>query len=40
MRESQSNFKAHIDNVQSKQSKIAKKIEILFKLNKTLTSNA
>ena len=35
--DSQLNFKSHIDNVQSK---IAKGVGILFKLNKILTSNA
>ena len=35
--DSQLNFKSHIDNVKSK---IAKGVEILFKLNKILTSNA
>ena len=35
--DSQLNFNSHIDNVQSK---IAKGIGILFKLNKILTSNA
>ena len=35
--DSQLNLKSHIDNVQSK---VAKGIGILFKLNKTLTSNA
>ena len=35
--DSQLNFKSHIDNVQSK---IAKRVGILFKLNKILTSNA
>ena len=35
--DSQLNFKSHIDNVQSK---IAKEVGLLFKLNKILTSNA
>ena len=35
--DSQLNFKSHIDNAQSK---VAKGVEILFKLNKILPSNA